>query len=156
MGEIPEGKIRSGEPVGRVRRLTYKDLESVVQIANESFPRPWKPDEFLFFLEHASGSCWGVETDAGVLQCYFLSLKAIDELDIVSVATRVEARRQGIAEKLLKHILYCGECHSAFLEVGVTNAPAQKLYEKMGFKLMGTRKKYYDGREDALVMKWES
>ena len=39
------------------------------------------------------------------------------------------------------------------LEVRVGNKPAIRLYEKYGFKSLGTRKGYYqDNNEDALIM----
>ena len=41
------------------------------------------------------------------------------------------------------------------LEVRITNKSAYKLYEKLGFEEIGTRKNYYrlpEGREDAFVM----
>jgi ribosomal-protein-alanine N-acetyltransferase len=39
------------------------------------------------------------------------------------------------------------------LEVRVTNAAAQALYQKYGFSTHGTRKRYYsDNNEDALIM----
>ena len=50
------------------------------------------------------------------------------------------------------------DCYNEFikyitLEVRVSNIPAIKLYEKYGFKSLGTRKGYYqDNNEDALIM----
>jgi ribosomal-protein-alanine N-acetyltransferase len=39
------------------------------------------------------------------------------------------------------------------LEVRVSNNPAIKLYESLGFKARGVRRGYYtDNREDALIM----
>ena len=39
------------------------------------------------------------------------------------------------------------------LEVRVSNLPAQRLYEKYGFRHVGVRKKYYtDNNEDAATM----
>ena len=39
------------------------------------------------------------------------------------------------------------------LEVRISNAPAQKLYTKYGFKPEGFRKNYYaDTKEDAVIM----
>jgi ribosomal-protein-alanine N-acetyltransferase len=46
-----------------------------------------------------------------------------------------------------------------FLEVRASNAAAIRLYEGNGFDTVGRRVNYYpaaDGREDALVMRWES
>ena len=45
------------------------------------------------------------------------------------------------------------KCNSITLEVRESNLPALKLYEKLGFKVAGKRKKYYsDNGEDALIM----
>ena len=38
------------------------------------------------------------------------------------------------------------------LEVRHTNTTAQKLYERFGFVPAGVRKKYYENRDDAIVM----
>ena len=39
------------------------------------------------------------------------------------------------------------------LEVRKSNLVAINLYQKLGFEIVGTRKKYYsDNREDALIM----
>ena len=50
------------------------------------------------------------------------------------------------------------ESHSLTLEVRASNAPAQALYEKLGFREVGRRPKYYQNpREDALILRkeWE-
>ena len=50
------------------------------------------------------------------------------------------------------------DCYNEFikyitLEVRISNIPAISLYEKYGFKSLGTRKGYYqDNNEDALIM----
>ena len=39
------------------------------------------------------------------------------------------------------------------LEVRASNLPAQRLYEKYGFRRAGVRRRYYsDNNEDALIM----
>ena len=41
------------------------------------------------------------------------------------------------------------------LEVRRSNIPAQKLYEKHGFKQIAIRNNYYDNTEDALIYEKE-
>jgi len=40
---------------------------------------------------------------------------------------------------------------SITLEVNSNNIPAQKLYEKFGFNVVGIRKKYYNNIDDAII-----
>ena len=75
--------------------------------------------------------------------------------DIIDVAVHNDFRRQGIGEKLLIEMLYECKKQSVFevnLEVRKSNAPAIRLYKKLGFVENGIRKKYYQNTEDALLM----
>ena len=48
------------------------------------------------------------------------------------------------------------ESHSLTLEVRASNAPAQALYEKLGFREVGRRPRYYQNpKEDALILRKE-
>ena len=40
----------------------------------------------------------------------------------------------------------------ATLEVRASNSAAQTLYRDFGFEVVGGRKRYYQGREDAIIM----
>jgi [ribosomal protein S18]-alanine N-acetyltransferase len=79
------------------------------------------------------------------------------EADILTVGVIPEARRQGIAVRLVHALL--GEARrlgagTAFLEVRVDNSAAQALYEREGFVQVGVRRGYYDGgRVDAVTMR---
>ena len=89
-----------------------------------------------------------------------VSWKIVDELHIATLATDQSQRRQGIASILLRHALESarsdGACR-AFLEVRESNAPAQAMYEKFGFRATGRRPRYYrDNGEDAILMTLES
>lgn len=78
------------------------------------------------------------------------------EAHIVSIAVRESHRGQGIGELLLQSIIDTAllrEQEMVTLEVRISNTPAQKLYEKYGFKQVGIRKRYYsDNQEDAYIM----
>lgn len=135
----------------QIRKIDGRAVERVREIAAPSFPRLWTVEEFVYFLDNASGVCLGA-FESGRLVGYLIALVAIDELDVASVAVDPGRRRQGIAELLLREALKGKGLNKAFLEVSVENKPAIGLYEKVGFKQVGVRKKYYEGKHDALLM----
>lgn len=88
------------------------------------------------------------------------------EAHITSIAVRQNYRRRGIGELLLAKAIDMAiemDADIVTLEVRVSNAGAQALYEKYGFKRVGERRKYYldrgpagDTREDAIIMTTDS
>ena len=80
----------------------------------------------------------------------------MEEAHITNIAVSPDFRRKHIGESLLMVLIE--SCRKSMvkyitLEVRVSNEPAIKLYEKYGFRSLGTRKGYYqDNDEDALIM----
>ena len=86
----------------------------------------------------------------------FAGIKTIlDETNIMNIAVSKNYRRQGIATLLLKYIIeFCKENNilTITLEVNEKNLAALSLYQKVGFKECGKRKKYYNNTFDAILM----
>lgn len=82
-----------------------------------------------------------------------------DAAEILTVGVVPEARRRGIARRLIDGLLEEARRRGAveaFLEVRVDNVAAQSLYATEGFAQVGLRPGYYDGgRVDAVVMRRE-
>jgi ribosomal-protein-alanine N-acetyltransferase len=99
------------------------------------------------------------EDETGALVGWAGVLIAGDQAEILTVGVVPHARRRGIATKLLDALVDRARAKGAtelFLEVRVDNAPAQQLYEREGFAVLGRRRGYYDnGRIDAVVMRRE-
>ena len=79
----------------------------------------------------------------------------IDEAEILNIVTKKEMRQKGIGTLLLKKIMeICKKenIQKIFLEVNEKNAEAVKLYEKACFEKISTRRKYYNSRDDAIIM----
>ena len=79
-------------------------------------------------------------------------------MHITNIAVRKSYRHKGIGDKLLKKLIeITKEKHkeTITLEVNEQNTVAQNLYLKNGFKIMGKRKKYYNGTNDAIIMTME-
>ena len=82
----------------------------------------------------------------------------LEDADIISIVVHKDYTNHGIACLLLQEIFKFAEENNIkriMLEVRNSNIPAQKLYEKHGFKHISIRKNYYDGTEDALIYEKE-
>lgn len=78
-----------------------------------------------------------------------------EEAHILTIAVRPEYRGRGIGRWLLLHLIDEARqsgCSAIALEVRPSNEAALGLYEKLGFALIGRRKRYYPDKEDALVL----
>ena len=157
MDQSSKGQIRSIDVAGKqlnieLGLLSKHNIKSVMAIAALSFPKSWNENEFAYFIEHDCGLCLGVFSQ-GQLLGYLLCLLVQGELDIVSIAVSPEFRRAHLAQILLEEAWGDKRIQSAFLEVDAANLIAIKLYEKVGFEKYGIRRKYYEGKRDAVVMK---
>ena len=90
--------------------------------------------------------------------CIFNHVK--EESEIITMAILPKYQNQGIGFSIIKEleeILLSMNCNKVYLEVACDNLIAIRLYEKIGFKSYGIRKKYYsiskDKKIDAILMK---
>jgi ribosomal-protein-alanine N-acetyltransferase len=137
-----------------VRRLTYADLPQVVAIERRAFSTPWSLAMFVLELSKPSGIClaaWAGDEIVGYLIC-----SRYDTVwHIMDVATDPDRLRRGIASAMLDALLErIGDPRAQLtLEVRRSNAGAQALYERFGFRSAGVRPRYYqDNGEDAVIM----
>lgn len=78
-----------------------------------------------------------------------------DECEIEHVTVEESQRRLGVGAGLLSRLEQLAQNQGVkkiFLEVGVKNIGAQKLYAKFAFLPIATRPLYYRNSEDAVVM----
>ncbi|MFI5322326.1 MAG: ribosomal protein S18-alanine N-acetyltransferase [Thermodesulfobacteriota bacterium] len=138
--------------------ITPEDLDGIVAIENVSFPTPWP--RRVFEREIKSQKSYNrVMRFSGMVVGYIVTWTIYDEVHILNIAVHPNFRNMGIGERLLRDCI----SHSAdiglryaILEVRISNTRAISLYEKLGFKTIHTRRKYYsDTGEDAYVMMFE-
>lgn len=96
------------------------------------------------------------EGDLVGYMCYWL---VFDELRLMNLAVEPSMRRRGIASDLIRHMLSVGResgAVRAVLEVRASNAAARALYERVGFRQVALRRRYYtDPVEDAVLLGME-
>ena len=140
----------------QIRKMRLEDIPAVVQLDQVSFSLPWPERSFRYELTNNPASrSWVAEVDGHVIGM-IVGWMLVDEMHIATIATHPEYRRQGIASKLLSHILLQSIDEGAltsFLEVRESNHAAQEMYRKFGYEKTGRRRRYYrDNDEDAILM----
>jgi ribosomal-protein-alanine N-acetyltransferase len=139
--------------VTEIRRLGYGDLPSVLAIERRAFTTPWSLAMFVLELSKPSGICLAA-SEQGRLVGYLICSRYADVWHLMNVAIVPERRREGIATTLMRRMLeLTGPDARVTLEVRPSNRPAIAMYEQLGFRAAGHRRRYYhDNGEDALIM----
>jgi ribosomal-protein-alanine N-acetyltransferase len=137
----------------QVRRLVYSDLPAVLSIERRAFETPWSLAMFVLELSKPSGICLAL-TDGDRLSGYLVCSRYADVWHLMNIAVVPERRRQGIARRLLERLFdEAGPDARYTLEVRTSNHGAIAMYEQLGFRRAGHRRRYYhDNGEDALIM----
>jgi ribosomal-protein-alanine N-acetyltransferase len=138
-----------------IRRLTYADLPQVIAIERRAYPTPWSLAMFVLELSKPSGVCLAATDAEGAIVGYCICSRYDTVWHIMNVSVSPEHRRLGIASSMLGDLFArVGESDPRFtLEVRMSNAGAIALYEGLGFRGAGLRRRYYqDNGEDAVIM----
>ena len=137
-----------------IREARHVDLDAVAALEGLSFPVPWKREYF----EVEIGAPWRfnrVALSGGSLAGYVFCAFAGGEVHVNKIAVAPDSRRQGVASALMDEVFAFSarvNAEEIFLEVRLSNKPAQTFYGGLGFLEAGRRGRYYLDGEDALVM----
>lgn len=133
------------------------DLQEVLKIENECFEEPWSEIYYTLALKRPrSYEYFYVARDEHTIVGYIVFSVLYEEAQILNIAVPAAHRRQGIGKYLLASALEMIQAHDGrevFLEVAVSNLPAQYLYRQFGFRICGIRKNYYGRYKDAYVFR---
>lgn len=137
-----------------IREYSMSDFKDVLEIDKEAF-NPRNPS-FDMYVYLTYGSDIFVADIGNKIVGYVVTMD-VDQLrgKIVSLAVRKEFRGSRIGEHLMRRAIERlrekGKKEIA-LEVRVSNKVAQRLYEKLGFRIVETIPSYYSDGEDAYYM----
>lgn len=133
-----------------IRPATPADLSALVELEQELFgPDAW--NEALVRQEiEGPGRRFLVAED---LSGYAVTMTAGDIVDLLRIGVRPEARRTGIASRLLEELLVgTDDASRMLLEVSVANTEALGFYVARQFSVIDVRPHYYRDGSEALVM----
>ena len=136
--------------------MTLDDIDAVQEVERSSFPVPWPANAFRHELTQNRNARYIVARDGDRIVGYAGLWLMVDEAHITTFAVHPDQRRLRIGERLLQRLFEIAVVMNGewlTLEVRASNLPAQKLYEKYGFRRAGVRRRYYsDNNEDALIL----
>lgn len=148
----PQIEAQTGEV--SVRQLNPSDLEAMValekRIEHSSYNAGLLAQEFEVMHD-----AWVGAFSGGELVGHVGIANLAGEVHILNIAVDPARRREGIARKLMdaaRERIFAWHVNCATLEVRVSNTPALKLYESLGFVEEGVRPAYYRDGEDARIM----
>jgi [ribosomal protein S18]-alanine N-acetyltransferase len=128
-----------------VEPAVARDAAVLAQIHSASFYRGWGEGEFERMLNERNTLIHRLKKGRKIIG-FSVSRMAADEAEILSIAVAPAHRGQGFSNQLLLthlgHLAGRG-VRTVFLEVEENNQPARRLYERMGFFVVGRRENYY-------------
>jgi len=148
-----------------VRPAKEQDLDMIVALNRAALPENYMPEFFENLLRIYGEYFLAAEMEGhiiGYVMCRvelgmtnLNSFGIMKKGHIVSLAVDNEQRRHGIGQAMMEEVMRrmratgLKEC---FLEVRVTNEPAIKLYERVGFKIVKRISNYYSNGTDGYIM----
>lgn len=140
-----------------IRPATMEDLPFLLAIEQMAYKEPWTESMMRHEIEDQDHAHVVVLTSDDHIIGY-LCFWLIDEMAMINKITVVpplQGKKLGslLLTDGLERFKKAG-VQVVTLEVRVSNSRAQNLYLRHGFRILGTRKKYYGDGEDAYVMEY--
>ena len=136
-----------------IRKMEISDLNDVLSLGRDIFRDAW--NEAMFSEEILKHDAFVLCLEDEIIG-YICGWLLYEEYNITNVAIDAKFQKMGLGTKLVRFIIdYVAQknCPIFFLEVRGSNYAAIHLYKKIGFDIVGKRKKYYKNpEEDALLM----
>lgn len=140
-----------------IRRLTMEDVDRIYEIEELAYPFPWTRGLFVDCL-NAGYALFGLQIGKDLVGYTILNW-AVGEAHLLNLCIHPDWQYRGYGSLLLEYAINHVARHdneSIYLEVRTSNTRAAKLYKNRGFRVIGSRRSYYqagEGREDAIVMR---
>ena len=126
--------------------MTVEHIDGVLAVEEATFSIPWTRKDFEREMTENNLAIYYVAVADGKIVGYAGMWHVITEGHITNVAVLEDYRKQGVGDALmaqLEQVAMEKEMIGITLEVRISNAPAQYLYHKHGYRAEGLRKNYY-------------
>ena len=141
----------------QILSLRKKDLDKIIEIENESFVNSWTINDYINEMTHNPFAYYLklIDKDSQEIMRFVGFYIMFEHAEISKIAIAKKYRGYKLSKLLLTDVIKrisLANCENITLEVRVSNIVAINLYQKLGFEIINTRKKYYPDGEDAYLM----
>ncbi len=141
----------------QILEVKNEDINDILIIENELYHKPWKAKDYLYELNDNPFAFYLkmiIKETSEVIGFIGFWIK-FEQAEITKVSITKKYQGHKLSKLLMqdaeKRIVLAG-CNNITLEVRVSNERAINLYKSCGFRIVTTRKKYYENGEDAYLM----
>jgi len=144
--------------VSTLRDVHWTDIEQLARLERELFADDaWSQQTWWAELAGRPRRDYVAEVEGAEVLGYAGLDHGGDVADVMTIAVAPSARGRGLGRRLLDELetrARAGRAASVMLEVRADNAAAIGLYDRAGYTVVSTRRRYYQpGDIDALVMR---
>jgi len=140
------------------RDFTVRDIPLVLTIERLVYDSPWSQAKFTDSLNNPKTLSSLLIIDDQVLG-YFIATHSPDSVDLLNICIHPEHQHQGLGTQLFDYLiqrLQVLNLNTIFIEVRASNKSTLLFYQKLGFNLIDSRKKYYSNGEDAKILRLQT
>ena len=138
----------------KIFEMTLQDFDEIKDILISDFDDFWSPEVLKSEITGENKRYIVAKLENKIIGFCGIMIN-FDEIEIMNIVVKKSYRGKGIGKALLNEIIKKSQdvnCKNIFLEVNEKNIPAIKMYESAGFKQVGRRRRYYNSKDDAIIM----
>jgi ribosomal-protein-alanine N-acetyltransferase len=149
--------VNPNEPV--IEQVTSReDIAAVAELEAICFTNPWTREMLERELRVSElARVYVVRDGEGGVAAFCTCWLVLDELHINTIAVAPAHRREGLATRLMLHVMDDAArtgARRATLEVRASNTPARALYASLAFVETAVRAGYYTNPEEDGIILW--
>jgi ribosomal-protein-alanine N-acetyltransferase len=141
-----------------IQKMDIQDLDEVMRIESSYSVAPWSKSMFVEEMRNPFACCFvmKIEDQPGKRVIGFISFRNVaEESELLKICVHSDYRKLGAGKRLMEFYVEFSRrrgIKTFHLEVHSLNDSAIRLYRMFSYEASGMRKKFYQGRFDALLM----
>ena len=141
-----------------IQKMDINDLDEVLSIETSDPLTPWSKNMFVEEMRNPFAHCFVMKKEVESKQTVigFICFRNVaEESELLNICVHPAYRQLGVGKKLMEFYVDFSRRrgnNTFYLEVHSSNHSAIQLYQLFSYQSSGTRKQFYQGKFDALLM----